>query len=152
MLRLIVSELIIICNRVESVICDTWKTLRNKIKLITTAGAHSSVYRLTSSQANLKRHISPFTKWFLSPFIDLHLCTILYILDHILITAPTRFGVHRHIFREHGFTVSSLKLTESSKFRLHQLMHKWIVIKSISKFTLKLTLKQVRHVLMSILM
>jgi hypothetical protein len=29
---------------------------------------------------------------------------------------------------------------------IHQLMHKWIVLKTILKFTLKLTLKQLRHV------
>jgi hypothetical protein len=31
-------------------------------------------------------------------------------------------------------------------FFIHQLMHKWIVLKTILKFTLKLTLKQLRHV------
>jgi hypothetical protein len=30
-------------------------------------------------------------------------------------------------------------------FFIHQLMHKWIVLKTILKFTLKLTLKQLRH-------
>ena len=33
-----------------------------------------------------------------------------------------------------------------SKFFNHQLMHKWIVLETILKFTLKLTLKQPRHV------
>jgi hypothetical protein len=33
-----------------------------------------------------------------------------------------------------------------SKFFIHQLMHEWIVLKTILKFTLKLTLKQLRHV------
>jgi hypothetical protein len=31
-------------------------------------------------------------------------------------------------------------------FFIHQLMHKWIVLKIILKFTLRLTLKQLRHV------
>ena len=39
-------------------------------RLITTTGAHSSTYRLPSSQADLKRHISLFTKWFLSPVVS----------------------------------------------------------------------------------
>jgi hypothetical protein len=34
-----------------------------------------------------------------------------------------------------------------SKFFIHQLMHKWIVLKTILKFTLELALKQLRHVL-----
>jgi hypothetical protein len=33
-----------------------------------------------------------------------------------------------------------------STFFIHQLMHKWIVLKTILKFTLKLTLRQLRHV------
>jgi len=32
------------------------------------------------------------------------------------------------------------------KVFIHQLMHKWIVLKTILIFTLKLTLKQLRHV------
>ena len=41
-------------------------------------------------------HLVGFTveKRFSSPFTEQHLRTILYILDHILITAPMRFGVH----------------------------------------------------------
>ena len=35
----------------------------------------------------------------------------------------------------------------SKFFFIHQLMHKWIVLKTILKFTLKLTLKQLRRVL-----
>jgi len=31
-------------------------------------------------------------------------------------------------------------------FFIRQLLHKWIVLKTILKFTLKLTLKQLRHV------
>jgi hypothetical protein len=35
-----------------------------------------------------------------------------------------------------------------SKFFIYQLMHIWIVLKTILKFTLKLTLKQLQHVSM----
>jgi len=34
----------------------------------------------------------------------------------------------------------------SKYFFIRQLMHKWIVLKTILKFTLKWTLKQLRHV------
>jgi hypothetical protein len=34
----------------------------------------------------------------------------------------------------------------SGSFFIHQLTHKWIVLKTILKFTLKLTLKQLQHV------
>ena len=42
---------------------------------------------------------------FVLPFIDQYLCTILYILDQILIAAPTRLGVHCHLLQEPRFTI-----------------------------------------------
>ena len=46
--------------------------------------------------------------------------------------------------------ILKLALTSESKRGLlkffHQLMHKWIVLKTILKFTLKLTLEQLQHV------
>jgi hypothetical protein len=41
---------------------------------------------------------------------------------------------------------SVLNIAQSQSFFIHQLMHKWIVLKTILKFTLKLTLKQFLHV------
>ena len=38
------------------------------------------------------------------------------------------------------------KIEDSEGFFIHQLMHKWIVLKTVLKLTLKLTLKQLRHV------
>jgi len=43
----------------------------------------------------------------------------------------------------HRFIASNIKI---KVFSIHQLMHKWIVLKTILKFTLKLILKQLRHV------
>jgi len=76
-LRLIVSELIIIRNRVQSVNHDTCNTLRNKIKLITTARALCSICRLPSSQEDLKRHITLFAERFLSPVVSTEETTLI---------------------------------------------------------------------------
>jgi hypothetical protein len=54
-------------------------------------------------------------------------------------------GVHYKVQRISFFTVVPCILI-LSKFFIHQLMHKWIVFKTILKFALKLTLKQLRHV------
>jgi hypothetical protein len=43
----------------------------------------------------------------------------------------------------HVYTVLHLDII---KVFIHQLTHKWIVLKTVLKFTLKLTLKQLRHV------
>jgi len=50
-----------------------------------------------------------------SPFIDQHLCTILCLLDHILIISLTRFRVRRHHIQEPRSTAVSLRHTRLSQ-------------------------------------
>ena len=66
-------------------------------------------------------------------------------------TLPLLKHTHTYIYIYYFFTylffhIRAVHLDIYQRFFIHQLMHKWILLKTILKFTLKLTLKQLRHV------
>jgi hypothetical protein len=120
---------------------DTWHRflLRRDTSLVYHFGCNSSI-RTVNTRRSDAYHLLNMCHIYIR-VTSRHQCLLNYILNTFIYTYVHNYWIAVCVF----FTYIPCILI-LSKFFIHHLMHKWIVLNLVLKFTLKLTLKHLLHV------